>query len=359
MKEAVLAGEPLSAAVGWDAVVGQPRAVAALQGAALAPTHAYLLVGRQGYGSRAAARAFAGELLANADPGGDRERHLHLASIERHPAMLVLEKGSDTPTAYLEEIRRQAYLAPSEGHRQVLLVVDIELALQYIAMLLKTIEEPPPSTVFVLLVDDVPDELVTVASRCVRVEIGPVPAAIVRHTLLAEGIGDEVATVVSSMAGGDLDRARLLATDGSVMERHQFWLDLPMRLDDRGSVVSGLVDEIVQQISSVVAPLEARQVGELEHLDAELEQTGVRGAGRRNELIARHKRELRRVRLDEVNAGLATILAVYRERIGEHDADRGFVTAATAIGEYESHLDHNPNERLALLHLLLQLPVAA
>ena len=40
-------------------------------------------------------------------------------------------------------------------------------------MLLKVLEEPPPSTVFVILAEQLPLELVTIASRCVQVDFGP------------------------------------------------------------------------------------------------------------------------------------------------------------------------------------------
>ena len=339
----------------WAEVIGQPAAVASLRAAAASPTHAYLLVGRQGYGTRALARAFAGEVLATA-AGADPERHRTLAAAERHPAVSILEKGSDTPTRYLEEVRRQAHLAPVEGTLQVLVVTDVEMALGHVAMLLKTIEEPPPSTVFVILVDDVTDELVTVASRCVRIDVGPVPTEVVRSALVGDGVEAERAAVVAAVAGGDLDRARLLVRDESVMARHRFWLGLPARLVGTGSVVVELVDGIAEQFATVIGPLEARQAEELEALDAELEAMGIRGAGRRTELVARHKREVRQVRLDELHAGLDAVIGVYRDRVTVPGGAAAFTRAADAVGELESHLDHNPNERLALLDLLLSLP---
>jgi len=339
-----------------DAVVGQPAAVAALRVAAASPTHAYLLVGRQGYGTRALARAFAGELLAAANPDTDADRHRQLSVVERHPAVSVLEKGSDTPTRYLEEVRRQAHLAPTEGELHVLVVTDVEMALGHVAMLLKTVEEPPASTVFVILVDDVTDELVTVASRCVRVDVGPIPGEVLRSVLVDEGVEAGRATVVAAVAGGDLDRARLLVSDESVLARHRFWLDLPGRLEGTGAAAVAIVNEILQQFGVVVGPLEARQADELAALDAELDSIGVRGAGRRTELIARHKRELRQLRLDELHAGLSAVVGVYRDRIGLPGGALAFATAADAVGALESHLDHNPNERLALLDLLISLP---
>ena len=48
--------------------------------------------------------------------------------------------------------------------------------------------------------------------------------------------------------------------------------------------------------------------------------------------------------------------AVYRDRVTVPGGAAAFTRAADAVGELESHLDHNPNERLALLDLLLSLP---
>ncbi len=74
------------------------------------------------------------------------------------------------PAVGVDEARRLVGLSqhrPFESTRQVLVVGDVHLAIRSAPALLKTLEEPPPSTVFVLIADDVPPELVTVASRCV------------------------------------------------------------------------------------------------------------------------------------------------------------------------------------------------
>ena len=54
--------------------------------------------------------------------------------------------------------------------------------------LLKIIEEPPPSTVFVLLAIEVVPELVTIASRCVRVETQALPVGALAERLVGEGV---------------------------------------------------------------------------------------------------------------------------------------------------------------------------
>ena len=75
----------------WHDVVGQGRAVAALQAAAGRPVHAYLLVGPAGSGKRAAARGFAGALLGidAAARGADVDRAIELCLDEAHPDLHV------------------------------------------------------------------------------------------------------------------------------------------------------------------------------------------------------------------------------------------------------------------------------
>ena len=76
-------------------------------------------------------------------------------------------------------------------------------------MLLKTIEEPPASTHFVVLADFVPPELVTIASRCVRVDFRAIPDDVLAARLVAEGVDPATAAAAAARRhGGDLDRAR-------------------------------------------------------------------------------------------------------------------------------------------------------
>src|SRR2546428_319187 len=79
--------------------------------------------------------------------------------------------------------------------------------------LLKTIEEPPPSTVFVILADYLPPKLVTIASRCVRVDFSPLSPAVIAAALEAEGVPAVTASELAEAADGRLDRAQLLARD--------------------------------------------------------------------------------------------------------------------------------------------------
>ena len=157
----------------WADVVGQDRAVDTLRRAATSPVHAYLFVGPPGSTKDEAARAFAALLLTGREESDTRDARLALAG--EHPDVReVVRVGPAISAEQAAEIVRQAALSPVEGDRKVLILHEFHLLNAVGAgRLLKTIEEPPASTHFIVLADFVPVDLVTIASRCVRVEFGP------------------------------------------------------------------------------------------------------------------------------------------------------------------------------------------
>jgi DNA polymerase-3 subunit delta' len=340
----------------FDRVVGQPAAVEQLRAAAVAPVHAYLLVGMPGAGARLAAEAFTAALLC--PQGGCGEcRDCRLALAGEHPdGLTYTPQGAFLRREEGEEIIRLAMRSPVEGSRKVLVLADLHRVQTVGPMLLKTIEEPPPSTVFVVLADSVPPELVTISSRCVRIDVPPVPEPVVRDLLVAEGVEPAVAETAARAAAGDLDRARLLATDRELLERRRQWAHAPHRLDGTGAAVAVVVEELRQLVDGAAAPLLARQEAEAAELEERVATYGERGSGRKR-LEDAHRREQRRHRTDELRFGLATFAARYRDALvaGTVDAASG-IDAVRAIDRTAEALNRNPNEALLLQHLLLRLP---
>ena len=150
----------LPSAALYDSVPGQERAVEQLRRSATRPVHAYLFAGPPGTGKLEAALGFAASLLC--PHGGDATcRDCRRALAGTHPDLLVVEReGAYIRRKEADEIIRIAARTPVEGRRKVLVLVDFHLVQEVAPMLLKTIEEPPPSTVFVILADHIPAELV-------------------------------------------------------------------------------------------------------------------------------------------------------------------------------------------------------
>jgi DNA polymerase-3 subunit delta' len=355
--EAPVDDGPAADAAVWDGVVGQERAVAELRAAAEAPVHAYLLVGPRGCGKRSLARAFAAEVLSAGFAGADRDRHVRLALAEQHPDLIVIEReGAAISAAQAREVRELASRSPIEGERKVLVLDEFHLVQDNVGpILLKTIEEPPPGTIFLVLVEDVPPELVTIESRCLRIDLGPVPERAIRDRLIDDGIEPAIAQQAAGAAAGDLRRALVLAVDPRLELRRAAWHEAPSRLDGTGHVVVTLADELLAAIDDAAAPLRSRQDDERRALDARAKEYGERGSGRRA-LEDRHKREQRRMRTDELRFGLAVIGRRYRDALVHAERPGPYLSAIEAIQATAEGMIRNPNERLQLLALFLVLP---
>jgi DNA polymerase-3 subunit delta' len=354
-------GRSVGQTVGVIDVLGQDRASEQLRAAARAPVHAYLFVGPHGVGKRSAARAFAAALLC--PEGGEDECEICRRVGEgAHPDVLVYEReGARLSVGDAREITRLALRSPMEGVRKVIVIPDLDLAAQIAPALLKTLEEPPPGTVFVGLAEHVPTELVTIASRCVRIDFRPIPSSLVVEALVADGVDEARARQVAESAGGNMDRARLLASDPGFVERRRLWAGAPDRLDGTGAAVAALADDLLASIDGLVEPLRARQAAEQAEVEARAERYGERGSGRKD-LAERHKREQRRIRTDELRAGLATLAGAYRDRLASVAGPASNARSAAAslraldaIAGAAEAMERNPNEALLLQALLVRL----
>jgi DNA polymerase-3 subunit delta' len=342
----------------WDGVVGQPDSVERLRRSAGDPLHAYLFVGPPGSTKDEAARAFAAAVLtAGAEDPDQRDARLALAG--EHPDIREVQRAGPFISAeQAREIVRVAALAPIEGERKVLILHEFHLLRpEGAALLLKTLEEPPDSTTFVVLADFVPPELVTISSRCVRVEFRAIPDPVLTQRLLREGISADHVRDVVAAAGGDLTRARVLARDPSLAARRRAFADVPHHLDGSGAVAMALVDELVGLIDDAAAPLTERHAAELADLEARVERLGERGSGRKA-MEERQQREVRRYRMDELRSGLAVLAGSYRDALVAAPERRAgqLVAAVHRIFAAIEALERNPNEKLLLQALLWALP---
>ena len=351
----------------FDAVVGQGRAVESLRAAARNPVHAYLFVGQPGAGPRAASRAFAAALLCP-DGGCGECRTCRRALAGTHPDLVVVERTG--AALDVDDARRLITLAlrrPLEAARQVLVVTDVHLAERSAPALLKTVEEPPPSTVFVLLADDVPPELSTVASRCVEIPFPPVAPPVIAEWLASRGTDAERARSIAEGSAGDLDRARLLAEDPSYAERLALWRSVPARLDGHGATAGALARELLAATEAALAPLRAEHAAALEAMEADATAMGERGVPGRKDVVDRQHREERRWRTDELRTGLGVLARAYRDRLADAlagasgtavarpDEARGYVQAVALVDEAAAGLKRNAQETLLLEALFVRL----
>ncbi len=366
-------------------LVGQEQAVASLEAAARRPVHAYLFVGPPGAGKAAAASSFAASLLCPATfavppgpPDGTCETCRRVLG-GVHPDVVHVERvGASIDIGTARQVIRAAVTSPVEGDRKVLILHDFHLVSHTGPALLKTIEEPPPTTIFVILAEYLPPELVTIASRCVRVDFVPLTTAQVAEALEADGVDGDRATELAAASGGRLDRARLLASDSQFEARRLAWRQVPARLDGTGATVAVIADELMRYLDDSVQPLKDRHADEMQGLMERNERAAeVVGSGKRGrsggsaaratraalnagvkDLEERQRREQRRQRTDELRAGLAALASSYRDRMVTAPDTRRRAEAIEAVGHIDRlarDLEFNPGELLAIQALLVRL----
>lgn len=198
----------------WDNVRGQAAAVKMLQGtlASGRASHAYLFTGPRGVGKTTAALVFAAGLLcpdrAAGDPCGRCEACRAVAAL-RHPDVHRVEPDGDViRIEQVRQVQRQAALRPVMGPYQVFLIEPAEAANEAAQnALLKVLEEPPGSTVFILIAHQTTPLLPTVLSRCVPVRFGRLPRDVAAD-ILRERFGyGEAAELGAALGDGSIWQA--------------------------------------------------------------------------------------------------------------------------------------------------------
>ena len=182
--------------------------------------------------------------------------------------------GASISVNQAREVARMALRTPRAAPYQVLVLVDFHLVDEAAPALLKTIEEPPDTTVIIITAETVPSPFVTIASRCVQVQFKPLDDEAIIEVLMGEGVEVATATAVAEAAGGRLDRARLLARDPGFAQRLQRWRTVPSRLDGTGARVAELADELLASIAEPLEVVRTRQAEELALLQEQAERRG-------------------------------------------------------------------------------------
>jgi len=269
----------------FDAVLGQEPAVQTLVQALRAGRvhHAYRFEGPPGVGKGLAALALARALLCDqptplacehcaackrASTFGEDEPHL-----PAHSDLLIVERGiyrnvlqaSETSGISIEQNRRivlsRIGFPPHEGRAVVCIVRGAdELTVSAANALLKTLEEPPSRTFFLLLTSRPSRLLDTIRSRTLPVRFGPLPEQVVAKLLVARGLDPKLAP----LAQGSMEQALAAADAEALAEREAFTNQLLAGLDapdlasslqfaekqkfDRGELL-GLLEHLAQVLA--------------------------------------------------------------------------------------------------------------
>ncbi len=193
----------------------------------------FLFVGPAGIGKRAFAEKLAQSLLCTEVPAESLAPCGQCASCQQvaaktHPDFYIVEKPADKSSIPLalfvgdddhrmrEGLCHDIGLKPFMGGRKVAIIDDADhLNEEGANCLLKTLEEPPPCSVLILIGTSADKQLPTIRSRCQTIRFSPLPAQTVAEILQEQGLVTDAAHAqrLAEFAEGSLERAQELADE--------------------------------------------------------------------------------------------------------------------------------------------------
>ena len=301
------------------------------------PPHALLFSGPARTGRTLLALELAGLLNCEAEALDDRPcgdcRACRLIAERTHPDVLHLEPGDsfcrgggghqphpgsrDIRICQVRGLIESVSRYPFEGRFRVIIIEPADrMGLEAANTLLKTLEEPPPATMLLLITAAPENLLETIRSRCRTLTVSLVPDEVVAEGLRERGFGPEVAERAAS-------EARRRPADALA------FAEQPDLMDDRGRL-----------------------------LDRCAELAGARAAERMTyagDLAERWRRD-RELVLTELDVWETFWEERLRTAVGAENGARDALEALQAVAEARSDLEAQVVARMALELMLLRFP---
>ena len=320
----------------WDRLIGQPGVVQELARAVddaehirrgepgPGMTHAWLVTGPPGSGRSTAATCFAAALVCPEDGCGACDA-CRTAPLGGHSDVDVVT--TDTLSYKTEEARDlvvRASMSPIRSPWHVIVMEDADrLTDQAVNVLLKSLEEPPPHTVWILCAPSVEDVLPTIVSRTRLVPLRTPSAQDVAELLVDHyGVDLAMASFAARASQGHIGRARALARDEHARLRRQEVLRIPFGLQDVATcfaAAANLLGAATEDASSITDPIDEAERANLlaEYGDGASGITQARMkrlmSSATKELDKRQKTRRTRTIRDQVDRALVDLIGLYRD----------------------------------------------
>lgn len=220
----------------WQHILGHQELVESFRrvvsGQRLA--HAYLFCGPEGVGKKRFATELGKALLCESPPGGqpltacDQCPSCKLVEAKTHPDFFMMhrpEEKNEMPIEVIRELCQGFGLTAARGRGKIAILDDADdLNEEGSNCFLKTLEEPPPQSVFILIGTDSHRQLPTIRSRCQLIRFAPLPESIVIDLLKAQGVPAGKYLNLAARAGQGSPGFALALADESLWRFHHSFI---------------------------------------------------------------------------------------------------------------------------------------
>jgi DNA polymerase III subunit delta' len=240
----------------------------------------------------------------------------------------VVPEGLSIGVDEMRNIVQIASRRPGTGRWQIVMIEDADRLTEGAAnALLKVVEEPPPSTVFLLCAPSVDPEDITITlrSRCRHVAlVTPSTDSIAQVLTESDGLAADEAAWAASVSGGHVGRARRLATDPEARERRRQALALARDAATPSRTYAAAEELVASAEAEAKALTQGRDEAEAEELRIALgaggtgrgTATALRGAaGALRDLEKRQKSRQTRASRDALDRALIDLASYFRDAL--------------------------------------------
>jgi len=299
--------------------------------------HAYLFAGPRGTGKTSTAKVFAKSLNC-ANPSADFEPCGECNScqrIEKGNSLDVIEidAASNRGIDEIRELREKVKFYPGEGKYKVYIIDEVHMLTKgAFNALLKTLEEPPESVVFILATTEPHDVITTIMSRCQRFDFTLLSLTNLKKRLKyiadAEGyeIDKEALDILARSARGGMRDAI------SLLDQSISFSDGQLSVEEISRMLGRIDKSDLKEFLLYLSKEESQSA--LELLDKQLE-SGL-GIERFSDELIEYCRELLLIKECGIDSGILEYSRSYLEEIASVAANLSTKKITTIIDQFAS-----------------------
>lgn len=297
--------------------------------------HAYLFEGPDGIGKKMMALAFARALFCQNGIGCGKCPACLKVDNHNHPDIHLLEANDAAlKIAQIRSLQQDLSLRPLEGNHKVCLIDGAEHFTNGAAnALLKTLEEPQPGTLIILLTSQPERLLPTIRSRCQRLPFSALPKQLLASLLAQKlDLNTSQSLILAALSEGSFQKA--------LGPHREFFLE------KRGQLIQSLS---ALSSSSIIPTFSFANELEMEKETLPL-ILDIFQAFYRDLLLLKHDRPVEEL----INQDLLELL----QQQNQLTTTASLLTKLKALESARFHLHRNVNRRLALEVMLMRLTAA-
>lgn len=210
--------------------------------------HAYMLISGDGECLKGLSKHIAKQILCESHSAcGQCSQCVKIEKNEHADVVVLPSSKKNIVVEDVENIVNESYVLPLEGEKKIYILNDFDLAtVQAQNKLLKTLEEPPKSVVFVVTASNENNVLATIRSRCKKLFVPQIKREILRDYLMKKYNNSPNVDRIMDIVDGNLSMATKFLENDKMLKIKDICISIVNAFDKSDKVLS--VGNQIQEI---------------------------------------------------------------------------------------------------------------